>query len=232
MHRAHRASINLDGSKLETIDAGKVWSFPSQNTISLLYNIIKIKDNCSCKLQCRSCSVCPDMYECSCDFSIVSDSACKHVHLVHEHENSADDNTGMAHQYSPPPKFSAASNDKKKVCRIEMAVEMSKILTCLSTFLSNGSFKNNDNMERTLMKLKEAHQICQLDEQTDNASPISFPATKKQAPNKLSSQQRAFKSIKRISKRPNSTKNYLTMAQKINSRIILKKAGKKLLKDS
>jgi len=108
MHKSHRASIELNVGQIQTEEHGKVWSFPSQMVPSTFYRIIKIKDACSCKLVCRSCMVCPDMYECSCDFSIVNDSACKHAHLIHRFYN---DNTtsdvGDMLQFSPVPKFSS-----------------------------------------------------------------------------------------------------------------------------
>ena len=47
-----------------------------------VYKVIQVKENCDCKVVCKSCNVCIHMFKCTCIDDSIHGTVCKHIHIV------------------------------------------------------------------------------------------------------------------------------------------------------
>ena len=64
---------------------------PNLYTVSSESTVKRKQLVCECKIRCQFCSACAHMYACTCLDACTNTTVCKHMHLVHMHEEAKDD---------------------------------------------------------------------------------------------------------------------------------------------
>ena len=83
--KRHNVATNLSPNTITEITPDKEWKVTSFSDRNEQYSVVKRdeSDQCSCKILCRVCCICPHTYTCECMDALVHATVCKHQHLVH-----------------------------------------------------------------------------------------------------------------------------------------------------
>lgn len=66
-----------------TVKDDNNWSVRSETQPGVNYLVSRRLEECSCRIRCRSCKICPHLYICECvDNMTRGNSICKHIHVV------------------------------------------------------------------------------------------------------------------------------------------------------
>lgn len=138
------------------------------------------KMDCSdCKIRCRYCDVCPDLYSCTCKDYWVRSGACKHIHLIH--------------------KFKFQSNSRPVQCTVNIALSQKRERSMDEMWQEARGYmekalqttpKSPALMKSMLEKLKEFNNLHSMDQSSVDLRPVSIGESTRKAPNKLVEPQR------------------------------------------
>ena len=83
--KRHNVATNLSPNTITEVTPDKEWKVTSSSDRNEQYSVVKHdeSDQCSCKILCRVCCICPHTYTCECMDALVHATVCKHQHLVH-----------------------------------------------------------------------------------------------------------------------------------------------------
>lgn len=67
---------------LPSIISENAWIVQSQSGTETDYVITRKLDECNCRIQCRSCQICPHLFVCACVDNLLHANMCKHIHFL------------------------------------------------------------------------------------------------------------------------------------------------------
>ena len=80
--KRHKVATELSPTLITDLQ-GNEWMVNSTTEKKKQYKIIKNEDECTCRIICRICKICPHTYTCECMDALLHATICKHIHLIH-----------------------------------------------------------------------------------------------------------------------------------------------------
>ena len=93
INKRHKRAVQY--AVLATVDNTEpnLYTVSSESTERFNYKVKRKQLACECKIRCQFCSACAHMYACTCLDACTNTTVCKHLHLVHMHEETKDDDS-------------------------------------------------------------------------------------------------------------------------------------------
>ncbi len=213
IHKRHQMAISLMEKKeyippvqeINGDNSTSIWKVHSTD-MKTVYEVVRTKENCDCRLVCKSCNVCVHMYKCTCIDDLIHGTVCKHVHLVRivqqelngdeccqspRHGNEISDSNEYFLKILGTEKPTTTQDNKKLVHARE---QMDDLLKQLQTL--NLNCRNVSTVTSCMVHVKTAIGLMKALEENSEASTV-LQKRKRYAPNANNEKQLRFQSTKK-----------------------------------
>lgn len=149
--KRHDAATKFSKNNFVETIPGKKWKVNSATDSNREYIVTKNDTDCSCKILCRKCSICPHTYSCECMDALLHATVCKHVHFIHM-------------MYNETITFAPSAGTSSHEGRQDMADYQyyNKILFDETVTTGTNSEHHNIKKKAAILLLEELHQYIEL----------------------------------------------------------------------